>query len=251
MNERNNTSENYPGEARDVAKLLKGVERRPIEDRERLKQTLERYQKEGEDNSYTSDTTGLRNFIGIQQLLDGVRSLVDLGAGSGDLMAKLAEEYGDKEFVGFDLSPSFTQNFNTNKAQRNTRMRLGLIDSPDAVRDKKLKQGGVISVLTLDRVADPLQLIKNMGQFLGAKILATILPVNPVDDNPSRLKKAIEYTRPEMRITPGASVDEDRKTLLGLLTKMWGSDVQNDTVPYSVTSSGDVQPYTLDVFSKK
>jgi len=242
----------YPEERKDIEKLLATIKKRPAEDRERLLKTLRRYESEGQNDAYRSDTRGLAEFVRQRKMLNGSRSLVDLGAGSGDLIANLALEYPEKRFLGFDLSPSFVRKFN-GTAAGNARMRVGLIDSEETLeRLNGIKKGGVVSVLTLDRVADPLQLIKNMSEFVGAKILATLLPVTPIDDNPSIVAAGnpIEYTRKEMRVTPGVDANEDKQALLTLLNRIWGKGVRVDAVPYAVESSGDVQPYTLAVFSK-
>ena len=131
-------------------------------------------------------------------------------------------------------------------------MQLGLIDSPNLIEKRgelrNLTEGAVISTLTLDRVTDPVQLVRNMSRFEGPKILATLLPVDPGDDNPSRQKNKILYTRNENRIVPGKDAKTDRASLLSGLTEIWETEVEYAEIPYVVRSFGDTQAYTLSMF---
>jgi hypothetical protein len=82
-----------------------------------------------------------------------------------------------------------------------------------------------------------------------ARILATLLPIVPEDDNPSRQgEEKIVYTREPNRIVPGRTAVEDRDVLLRVLRDVWKKAIGVENVPYEVTSSGDTQKYDLAVF---
>lgn len=250
------STESYPGEGEDIEDLISDISKRPEEDQKLVLGALERYTEEGENDAYTSDTSGLRKFIAEKGLLANSESVTDLGGGSGDLIADLSIDYPEKKFLGIDLSPSFVRKFNKKKEEKeskNSAMRIGLIDSPGILdRNKKMTEGSVISVLTLDRVADPRQLIQNMAKFAGAKILSALLPMNPIDDNPSiPEEKRRVYTRPEKRIVPGVDAAQDREKILVLAKELWGTDVQVEEIDYTVNSSGDEQVYKLVTFYSK
>ena len=151
------------------------------------------------------------------------------------------------KLLGVDLNPGFVAEFNAN-SDSNSSMQLGLIDSP--LDDLKLDGlVSVVSVLTLDRLAMPIQLIQNMSTFSGYKILATLLPVNPVDDNPSRQADPIIYTRFDQKIVPGNNAEEDQRCLRELLSSTWESEIQFSEVDYVVSSAGDSQEYKLGIFT--
>ena len=241
--------ERYPGESDDRTWLEADIAQRPPEDQEIIRRTLTRYDAEGEKNSYQSDPGALLELIEQEKLLEGSGSIVDLGAGPGGLVRGLADRYPETNILGIDLSPNFVGNFNANDKPENAVMRMGLIDSPGTVdRIGPMTEGSVISTLTLDRVADPRQLIDNMGRFKGRKILGTILPIVAEDDDPSRQGEKITYTRPERRIAPGVTEEEDAEAVLELLKASWGEGVRAYQVPYIGESSGDRWEYTLWVF---
>ncbi|HEY4474156.1 MAG TPA: hypothetical protein VI957_03270 [Candidatus Paceibacterota bacterium] len=244
----------------EMENFLSDFENRPREDVEMVFRSLERYEAEARKNSYKADPSALIEFIAQKMLLVGATktsvgkegcNVIDLGSGSGDLVRGLASRFPGAYVRGIDMSPTFVRK----NRDPYTSGRLGLIDSPrfiERVRNKSRPEwlnGNVVSVLTLDRVTDPRQLLENMAQFKGAKILATLLPIVAEDDNPSRQgENKIVYTRPEKRIVPGVEESEDRKKLAELLNQLWRENVLSTKVPYVVTSSGDRQEYTLDVF---
>jgi hypothetical protein len=242
--------ERYPGEEIDRLLLAYDIAQRPEEERTIIERALERYDQEGEVGSYESNPGNLIEFIVKEKLLEGSSSLVDLGAGPGDLIEALRERLPGIQTLGIDLSPSFVEKFNVGRATENSAMRMGLIDSPGlAERVGDLTGGGVISVLTLDRVADPRRLIKNMGEFRGPKILGTLIPIVAEDDNPSRQgEEKIVYTPQGNRVAPGTNPEEDRDALRTFLLQEWKEGIENIQLPYAVGSSGDLQEYVLDVF---
>lgn len=245
--------ESYEGEREDLESLYQSIRKRPADEQESLLQTLERYDAESKNDSYNANPSELISLLVKEEVLSNSKSLVDLGAGSGNVIKTIASRYPQLPILGIDLSPGFVSNFNTNPENTSAGMRLGLIDSADLPEQLGgWTEGDVISVLTLDRVANPRQFLQNMGLFKGRKILATLLPVVPEDDNPSRQKEGekIMYTKPENRIVRGETVDQDRDDITLLLQEIWGA-TESTQIPYTVESSGDTQAYTLQVFMSK
>lgn len=243
----------------DLERMFENIYALSPEDRAIVLSTLARYEEESEKTSYKTNPEALVRLIGDEKLLDESEYIVDLGAGPGDLLDELDTAFQNnqesKQIVGIDLSPGFVQNFNAKKpwfGRQPVRscMYVGLIDGWEVWRSKTLSnRRSVISVLTLDRLTNPRELIKNMARFNCARILGTLLPVVPEDDNPSRQGTGkIVYTREPNRIVPGRDAKEDRDRLLALLKDAWGKKVDVTNVPYEVTSSGDTQQYNLAVF---
>lgn len=261
----------YPNLGPAMQRMLEYINNLPAEERAMVLNALARYEKESKQGSYKTDPQALIKFLTDERLIDGSKILVDLGAGPGDLLYQLAPIFPDTTMVGLDLSPGFARNFNRktdfipgDPGYRDASLRInplvsasmkvGLIDAPfkneDFDLDKKEMKASAISVLTLDRLANPRILIENMARFTRSKILATLLPVIPEDDNPSRQDDDIKiiYTRPENRIVPGRTAAEDREKLLRVLKDVWRKPVDTANVPYTVLSSGDKQDYDLAVF---
>lgn len=257
----------YPNQKTALERLFEKIGRLPREDQAIVLKTLARYTNEAENDGYRSNPKALADFIANEKLIEGSNGFVYLGAGSGDLLFELAPRFPSIRMYGMDLSPGFVDKFNREKRfptyspdflrimrnptqPINPSMELGLIDEPfpnEIMEDNRLS---AISVLTLDRLTNPRGLIENIAKFTKAKILATLLPVVPEDDNPSRQGEGVKmiYTRPPNRIVPGCTAGGDRDVLLRLLREIWQKPVDVVNVPYSVTSSGDTQEYDLPVF---
>lgn len=244
--------ERYLDQKTELEAVFRQIDVLPKEDQVIALRAMKRYLVEAINNSYQTDPAALTQFIADNKLLEGSEALLDLGAGPGDLLQQLALVYPDMRMDGMDLSPGFVANFNQRNRLPNARMAVGLIDSP--LRYRPSLDGGnnasAISVLTLDRLARPRTLIENMAQFTRARILATLLPIIPEDDNPSRQGEDVKivYTRPPNRIVPGRTALEDRDVLLRLLKEAWQRPVEVEDVKYTVSSSGDTQNYNLGVF---
>ncbi len=208
---------------------------------------LQRYDGEAAKNGYRSDPSALLAFIEDKKLLRDSTAVTDLGAGPGDLVEALAQRNRELTITGLDLSPGFVRNFNRSRALPNASMDVGLIDRPLPDIDPD-NEASVLSVLTLDRLAYPTVLVENMSRFTKARILATLLPIVPEDDNPSMQMNKIIYTRDDNRIVPGRNENEDRQVLTQVLEQSWKAPVAFAKVPYEVTSSGDRQAYELGVF---
>jgi|GEM_PF-6206729 len=252
-------AETYRGETEDIERILTALDRRSREEQEMILDTVKRYNGEAE---YKADTGKLVDLIEKRRLVIDTlpRRWVDLGAGAGDLVAALARTYARRglddfriDVTGFDLSPGLVRAFNkklSTPKDTSPQMRMGLIDDPYITEQLSLwkRKGGVSSILTLDRVANPRQLIRNMSTFEGAKLIGTLLPIVPEDDNPSRQENKIIYTPVLNRITPGKTREEDLAVLKSVLEEEWNGPVETAQVPYVVESSGDRQEYMLDVF---
>lgn len=257
----------YPDQTKALKVLFQNIANLPPDDQAILFRTLWRYLKE--QDRYRAFPGDLTKFIVDEKLIEGSDALIDLGTGPGDLLRELACKYPEMFMSGVDLSPGFVENFNQRNSTDpsgsrffprgnevrevcpNARMSVGLIDVPRA--NNFLYPGNnssVVSVLTLDRILYPRGLVKNIARATRAKILATLLPVIPEDDNPSRQGEDMKmvYTRPENRIVPGRTVTEDRDALLRVLGDIWQKPVDVENIPYEVLSSGDRQKYDLAVF---
>lgn len=219
----------------------------PQEDQSIVRRTLDRYTEEAEQESYRTEPQALVELIRDQDLFRNSEEIFDLGAGNGQLVTEFALLYPDKTVRGIDLCPGFVRNFNRKNTLPNARMDVGLIDRP--LPDVPDNDASAISVLTLDRLTNPKVLIANMARFTRAKFLATLIPIVPEDDNPSRQDgKKIVYTREQNRIVRGKNRNEDRRDLQKLLEYEWGQPINSTEVDYVVISSGDRQAYTLGVF---
>ncbi|QQR83260.1 class I SAM-dependent methyltransferase [Candidatus Peregrinibacteria bacterium] len=165
--------------------VLESIQRLPIEDRAIIERTLRRYNAESQVDGYRADPSALVQFLVEKRLLVDSPVIFDLGAGPGDLLKRLSNEFPNANCTGIDLARGFVDKFNQQQ-RSNARMRMGLIDSPSVFPGDDEIEGGVVSVLTLDRLLYPRQLAANMSRFTRSRIIATLLPVVAEDDNPSR-----------------------------------------------------------------
>lgn len=241
--------EAYPQEREGLQAILQQIAELPVDDQGIVLQALARYMQEGVNNSYQTEPDALVRLIRDKDLLKGSEKLMDFGAGPGQLIEELSHLFPDVQMCGIDLSPAFVGNFNRSNTLPHVKMNVGLIDRPLGNIDLG-NRTSAISVLTLDRLAYPKVLIQNMARFNRAKILATLLPIVPEDDNPSRQdeENKIVYTREVNRIVPGRNGNEDREALRTLLKQEWKKPVHFAETEYVVSSSGDRQVYELGVF---
>ena len=240
--------EAYPQYGGALQTIAQAIENVSPEELSAFWLTLERYLAEGENQSYQANTSALADFLAEKGLVSNSTPIVDLGSGPGDLVAQLAQRLPNSRVTGLDLSPSFVARFNLQREDvGNACLKVGVIDCP--LPTDLSTTGTAISVLTLDRLRDPAQLIQNMAQFTGHKVLAALLPNNPVDDNPSRQSAPIIYTPEGRRITTTSTIEGNIAELKPRLEAAWENPVNVNTVPYTVNSSGDQQTYDLTVFS--
>lgn len=239
----------YPKQEDGLKRLFRQIEERPLEDQVITRKALVRYLQEAANESYHTEPGALIQLIRDQDLLKDSEELIDLGAGPGQLLEELALLCPKIQMRGIDLSPGFVDNCNRRTNLSNVKMDVGLIDRRMSDVDPR-NRTSAISVLTLDRIVYPKMLIENMAKFHQARILATLLPVVPEDDNPSRQGEGskIVYTRAVHRIVPGQNASQDREVLQKLLKQEWKKSVDFAETNYVVSSSGDRQVYQLGVF---
>lgn len=243
----------YPDQRNDIQAVFKRIKGLEDADQAIVLGAMDRYVNEAMRNSYRTRTRGLIKLMLERKWLRGCDAVVDLGAGSGDFIREL-RTVSDVPALGIDLSPGFVDNFNRRDDDTRSCMRMDLIDCP--VDDTTIwnpnlcRRPAVFSTLTADRTCFPRTLIANMGNFKGPKVLATLLPINPEDDNPSipREKRRI-YTQPKNRVVPGTDKLEDGGMLKKYLKTAWQAQVTVDCVDYEVDSGTDTQTYQLYVFS--
>ncbi|MSR67771.1 hypothetical protein EXS65_03040 [Candidatus Peribacteria bacterium] len=190
MNSNNDPNDNelfeqYPQQKEGLREILSQIAIQSSADQVSLRKALARYMQEALGKSYQTEPDGIVDLIRERDLFRDSDALVDLGAGPGDLLERLAPLYPAMRMRGIDLSPGFVTDFNRRNIYPNTRMDVGLIDTPLSGIDSN-NRTSAMSVLTLDRLAQPRIVLENMAQFTRAKILATLLPIIPEDDNPSR-----------------------------------------------------------------
>ncbi|GEM_PF-4334750 len=208
---------------------------------------LARYFLEGLSGEYQSDRSLLQYLL----QKDGGDPVIDFGAGPGQFVAEVRKLSSAPDGFrinadGIEMSPSFALR---NPAQ----LRLGMIDAKwtdlqeqTGTTDEICRMA--VSSLTLDRVRDPLQLIRNMIRSLvmtkrkGLLALGTLLPIIPEDDGPS-VRKKIVYTPPEKRIVEGYDLERDKRDLEGRLSAEGLTNITAEKIPYSVRSSDGVQQY--------
>ena len=175
--------------------------------------------------------------LGVGEFLDRGGSLIDLGAGPGRYLRSRPAG----QVLGVDISPTF--------ALANPRVQCGTIDAPFETFMEQVngnlplaRPRWVVSSLTMDRVRDPRVFLSTMSR-LGNKItVATLLPIVPVDDGPC-VKNRITYTPEKLRLTPGATEEEDRRILQTYLEDTFQGRVEAQNVPYVCRSSDGVQTY--------
>ena len=189
----------------------------------------------------------LRLLLGRHELT-GAR-VADLACGNGEVL-RVLRRLGAAA-VGVDSNPLFIQ-----QARR-----AGLpgvltrADLPFGMweAERGLGPGScdvVLSTLALDRVERPRELLANVFRLLrpgGQFAIQTLLPIVGVDDGPAA--DPIVYTPPELRITPGTTVDTDRAALLAALAAHRCRRLTTLTLPYAVRSRDGVQHYTLHSFT--
>ncbi len=238
----------YPKQERPLRQLYARIAELSDRNREIVQGTLLRYTEEAENDSYRIEPSGLIGLMRDQNLLKGSDKLYELGPGPGQTIEELAPLYPDLDIRGVELSPGFVQKFTDRNGYPNASMSVGMIDAPLAGIEAGNRSSG-LSVLTLDRLSDPLEMIRQMGRLNRARIIGTILPINPVDDDPSRKAEGRVYTAEDKRIVPGRNAAEDRDELWNVLKREWRRNVEIATVKYGITSSnGDKHNYDLEVF---
>ncbi|WP_428817977.1 condensation domain-containing protein (plasmid) [Clostridium butyricum] len=209
-----------------------------------LYKCLVRYFCEGFKNSYKSygiDEKLIKLILPFESF-NGL-SGVDFGFGNGEVL-KIINKLG-AEATGFDLSPSFVQ------CGRNNGLNVCQIEcdskSERFQQECNIKIGTqdfVITNLTLDRLNNPSNFIKNMFSVLkqgGRFAIQTLLPVNCIDDED--INEPIVYTPEENRITFGKSEEQDKMAIITLLREFGGRNIKVCKFPYYVSTITKLNKY--------
>ena len=203
-----------------------------------------RYLMEGAKRSYTSsgiNQEALKYILGRQDF-KGLKG-IDFGFGHGEIMETLAR--AGASLTGLDLSPFFIQH----ARERGLDGRMAKIDvEPETfIREYGIAEGSqdfALCTLVLDRIEKPKNLLKNLFSVLkpgGRFAIQTLLPIVPVDDG--EIETPIVYTLEPDRITPGESIEQDKRMLVKLLGELGGKEISACCFPYVVASRDGIQDY--------
>lgn len=191
-----------------------------------------------EDGDYHVDEPVQLQHLIEEQVLRPGAALIDLGAGSAEAV-KLWARQGNPA-VGIDASPSFVADSEL--------LRLGLIDADvgtlSAVVSHLSRNRVVMTSLTLDRVAKPKQLAKNLVELAGEEgnfMLASLFPVVPHDDE--KVSHPITYTPHSHRITTTGTEEGDLAAVKEFLEDYSHRKVMTKQLPYAVTTHSGKQVY--------
>ncbi|HKX30700.1 MAG TPA: amino acid adenylation domain-containing protein, partial [Blastocatellia bacterium] len=201
-----------------------------------------RYFQEGAQASYAS--CGINKDL-LKRLLPfrsfaGLKG-IDFGFGNAEVLEALSEM--EAHMLGLDLSPFLVQR----ARGKNLNVRMAKVDvSPERFAEEcdveEESQDFAISTLTLDRLENPGNFLVNLFKSLkegGCFAIQTILPIVPVDDG--QVERPITYTSTHNRITPGQSVEQDKRSLVAMLRLLGANDVKICRLPYVVASRDGVQ----------
>ncbi|WP_179957672.1 non-ribosomal peptide synthetase [Exilibacterium tricleocarpae] len=211
---------------------------------------FQRYVMEGIKNSYASGGMGkpvLRKLLPFDSY-DNIKG-VDFGFGNAEVLRALSEL--GASVVGLDISPIFVQRART--AGFDARMVKIDVEPESFHRESNLAAESLdfaISTLTIDRVEQPVNLIKNIFSVLkpgGRFSIQTLLPVVAVEDGD--IDAPVIYTAETDRITRGENAHEDRAKIVSELARLGGSGIDVYKVPYIVRSRDGLQEYTVWCFS--
>mgnify|MGYP001071292213 CR=1 FL=1 len=209
-----------------------------------------RYLFEGINNSYVSVLYSdeiLKKIIPFDNFVG--KKGTDFGIGDGKIQQKLMS-FG-AEMNGLDYNPFFIQKARDSgmKAYM-TELDLPYDEFKQQSNVNNESQDFVISTLVLDRIANPLQYMRNMFHVLktdGYYAIQTILPLIPFDDED--VKHPIVYTPDYNRITPGKKVEDDKFYLISILHELGLDDINIYEFPYTIFTSTGSKTYNVYSFS--
>ncbi|HEY6802398.1 MAG TPA: non-ribosomal peptide synthase/polyketide synthase [Pyrinomonadaceae bacterium] len=205
-----------------------------------------RYLLEAANGTYASSginsevLTHLLPFADFQSL-----SGVDFGFGHGEVLQSLTNL--GARMRGLDFNPLFVQQSRA-KGLDVRMMKVDVVPESFAAESgiENDSQDFAISTLLLDRLEQPLNMLKNLFQVLkdgGRFAIQTLLPIVGIDDGD--IAEPIVYTPEAYRLTPGKDVEEDKQLLVSLLRQCGAGEVSVYQLPYVVTSRDGLQEYTL------
>lgn len=205
-----------------------------------------RYLMEGFNHTY--DSCGISKVaLGTILSYNDFKGLkgIDFGFGNASIMKSLRSMGAD--ITGLDLSPFFVQRAREEKL--NVYAAKVDVGQEEFQRLNNLKMDFydfAISTLLLDRLENPINLIRNMMLVLkpeGRFALQTLLPIVPVDDGD--IEEKITYTPPENRITLGENIEADKLKLIQLLYDSGLRDIEVCEIPYVIFSRDGLQEYNM------
>jgi hypothetical protein len=197
-----------------------------------------------ENGEYKADTVQL-DYLRKKELLLPGDQLIDLGAGSGEVVRAWNAE--GNPAVGIDASPSFVAKHDI--------LRLGLIDDDithlrkaiDTVQRTKTGRRRVLTNLTLDRVADPLGLLRNVIELAEESdaefAVGSLFPIRPVDDEAGAKEHPLTYTPHNKRLTSADTLEEQLKDVAVRLQDMSKRKVDIQQLSYRVHTQDGYQDY--------
>lgn len=191
-----------------------------------------------EDGDYhVGEPVQLHHLISEGVLLPDT-ALIDLGAGPGEVVTEWARQ--GNPALGIDASPSFVA--------ASELLRLGLIDADlqtlSTLASYMSSNRLVMSSLTLDRVAMPKQLARNLIDLAGKAghfMLASLFPVLPKDDED--VQHPITYTPPNHRIATAGTEEGDLAAVVEFLEDYSRRKIKTKPLPYKTTTHTGVQVY--------
>jgi len=209
-----------------------------------------RYLLEGATDSYAACGIN-KEVMSVLLGFDDFKGLrgAEFGFGSGEILQILSA--AGAVMKGFDLSPFFVQ-----RARRNGHdVQIAKVDmAPELFVEEHRDSVGfydfAISTMTLDRVENPRNLLKNLFALLrpgGSFAIQTILPILPFDDG--EVEDPISYTPESHRLTSGVNEEEDKRALVMRLSDLGAGEIRICQLPYLIASSDGLQRYRVWSFS--
>ena len=199
-----------------------------------------------ENGQYQPDSRQL-SFLLENKILRHGDKLVDLGAGPAGLLNAWKQK--DGKGIGTDLSPSFV-------SKHPDLLRLGLIDddlqyladllglktqeNDAALQHQKLL---VHTGLTLDRVARPMDLVKNVTHLArgGTFAIGALFPILAEDDE--KVSRPVVYTPHRHRIANTGTVAGDKLQVQQFVEAVADTKVRIIPGHYNVTTNSGPQEY--------
>ncbi|QHI35445.1 Tyrocidine synthase 3 [Kordia antarctica] len=211
---------------------------------------FQRYFYEGMYQNYSSDSLSWEALNALLKIPISENSKgVDFGCGNGELVQRIFEN-GVKNIVGLDINPFFVNNLK----KKGIESHICKVDTTNEYffEMSKLNPNSIdfaISILTLDRVQFPKNLMKNMAMSLkddGRFVLGTLLPIVEFEDGINTSN--FSYTKYENKLTPGITASEDKYYIIEKLLQYNLTEIEHYTVKTRVRSKNGLQEYNLNFF---
>ncbi|HWS53698.1 MAG TPA: amino acid adenylation domain-containing protein, partial [Pyrinomonadaceae bacterium] len=209
-----------------------------------------RYLIEGINDSYAScgiNAEVLRRLLPFESFAG--LSGVDFGFGNGEVL-KTLRGMGAR-VKGLDFNPVFVQK--ARDAGLDAAMARVDVEPEAFPSEAGVAPGSqdfAVSTLLLDRLANPLNSLRNLFLSLkggGRFAIQTLLPIVGVDDG--EVEDPLTYTPAAALIAPGKDAEEDKAAMVGLLLELGAGDIEVYPLPYVVNSRDGLQDYTVWSFT--